>query len=78
MIKKFIDNPQIDAFTELDMRYCRTVNVGFTWTIAEIYFQVSKGISRHSVCLLFFLCVSLYFLLAGMDSSKPGGAISPI
>jgi hypothetical protein len=30
MIKKFIDNPQIDAFTELDMRHCRTVNVSFT------------------------------------------------
>lgn len=50
--------------------------------IAEIYLQVSKELAGIACVFPFCVCVyvylSLYFLLAGMDSSKLGGAISPI
>jgi hypothetical protein len=46
-------------------------------TIPEIYFQASeREISRHNMTLL--LQYELHFLLAGIDSSNAGGAISPI
>jgi hypothetical protein len=45
--------------------------------IPEIYFQASKRkISRHNMTLL--LQYEPHFLLAGIDSSNAGGAISPI
>lgn len=45
--------------------------------IPEIYFQASKRkISRYN--LTFLLQYEPHFLLAGIDSSKAGGAISPI
>lgn len=46
-------------------------------TIRELNFQASKRIiSRYN--LTFLLKYELHFLLAGIDSSKAGGAISPI
>jgi|GEM_PF-2592213 len=45
--------------------------------ISELNFQASKRkISRHN--MTFLLQYGLHFLLAGIDSSKAGGAISPI
>jgi hypothetical protein len=46
-------------------------------TIPELNFQASeRKISRHN--MTFLLQYEPHFLLAGIDSSKAGGAISPI
>ncbi len=46
-------------------------------TISELNFQAcERKISRHN--MPFLLQYEPHFLLAGIDSSKAGGAISPI
>jgi hypothetical protein len=46
-------------------------------TIPELNFQQAKKISSHNMTFLLFFSEP-HFLLAGIDSSKAGGAISPI
>ena len=46
--------------------------------IPEIYFQISKRKSADIAWLFLLLPYVSHFLLAGIDSSKAGGAISPI
>ena len=74
--KRNVNYLRVEAFTAV-YTFSALLTLVSLEAIPEIYFQANKRkISRDN--LTFILQYVSHFLLAGIDSSKAGGAISPI